>query len=111
MFIDVFFLSGLFSFSQGLVEWSFCGSKSAHILDGASMASGSIPTLQKFLDNPASELNKCFPTGDVKIFGDNMQRKGKTICVRENSTTPIGIATNVVFIQANPDSMLQSIED
>ena len=30
---------------------------------------------------------------------------------RENGTTPIGIATNVVFIQANPDSMLQLRED
>ena len=30
---------------------------------------------------------------------------------RENGTTPIGIATNVVFIQTNPDSMLQLKED
>ena len=40
-----------------------------------------------------------------------MQRKGKTILVRENGTTPIGIATNVVFIQAKPDSILQLRED
>ena len=75
------------------------------------MASGSIAMLQKFLNNSASEPNKCFPTGDVEIFADNTQRKGKTIRVRENGTSPIGIATNVVFIQANPDSRLQLRED
>ena len=89
----------------------FCGSKSAHTLDCASTASGSIATLQKFLNNSASEPNKCFPTGDVEIFADNTQRKGKTIRVRENGKSPIGIATNVVFIQANPDSRLQLRED
>ena len=67
--------------------------------------------LQKFLNNSASEPNKCFPTGDVEAFADNMQCKGKTIHVRENGTTPIGIATNVVFIQANPDGILQLRED
>ena len=90
---------------------SFCGSKSAHTLDGASTATGSIVTLQKFLNNSASEPNKCFPTGDVKVFADNTQRKGKTILVWENGTTPIRIATNVVFIQANPGSVLQLRED
>ena len=40
-----------------------------------------------------------------------MQWKGKAISVRENGTTPIGIAINVVFIQANPDNMLQLRED
>ena len=33
------------------------------------------------------------------------------ILVRKYGTTLIGIATNVVFIQANPDSMLQLRED
>ena len=40
-----------------------------------------------------------------------MQCKGKTILVRENGTTPIGIATNVVFIQSKSDSILQLRED
>ena len=99
---DVFFHSGPVFFSQGLVKWLFCGSKSAHTLDGALTASGSIATLQKFLNNSASEPNK---------FADNTQHKGKTILVRKYGTTLIGIATNVVFIQANPDSMLQLRED
>ena len=55
--------------------------------------------------------DKCFSTGDVEIFADNTQWKGKAISVRENGTTPIGIAINVVFIQANPDNMLQLRED
>ena len=85
--------------------------KSAHTLDGASTASGGFATLQKFLNSSASEPNKCFPTGAVEIFADNTQRKRKAIRVRENGKTPIGIASNVVFIQANPDSMLQLRED
>ena len=97
MIIDVFFLLCPFSFSQDLVEWSFCGSKSAYALDA---------TLQKFLNNSASEPNKCFPTGDVEVFADNTQLKRKNIRLRKNGTTPIGIASNVVFVQANPDSIL-----
>ena len=75
------------------------------------MTSGSIALLEKILNNFASDSNKCFSTGDVEIFADNMQWKGKTIHVRENGTTLIGIAINVVFIQANPDNMLQLRED
>ena len=52
-----------------------------------------------------------FPTGDVEAFADNTQHKGKTIRVRESGTNPIGIAANVVFIQANPDGILQLRED
>ena len=47
------------------------------------MTSGSIALLEKFLNNFASDSNKCFSTGDVEIFADNMQWKGKTIHVRE----------------------------
>ena len=111
MFTDGSFLLGPFLFSQGLFKWPFCGSKSVHTLPGALTASGSIAILQKFLNNSASETNKCFPTGDIEVFADNTQSKGETIRVRENATTPIGIATNVVFIQANRDSILQSRED
>ena len=78
--IDVFFLLCPFSFSQDLVEWSFCGSKSAYALDA---------TLQKFLNNSTSEPNKCFPTGDVEVFADNTQLKRKNIRVRKNDLTPI----------------------
>ena len=106
MFIDVSFLLGPFSFIQGLVKWLFSGSKLVHTLDGASTASGSTAMLQNFLNNSASEPKKCFPTGNIEVFADNTQHKGKTICVKENGT-PIDIATNIVFIQANPDSILQ----
>ena len=105
MFINVSFLLG--PFLSAKAQLNGC----SHTLDGASTASRSIATLQKFLNNSASEPNKCFPTGDVEVFADNTQHKGKTIHVRENGTTPIGIATNVVFIQANPDSILQLRED
>ena len=44
-------------------------------------------------------------------IADNTQCKGKTIRGRENGTTPIEIATNAVFIQANPDSILQLRKD
>ena len=64
MFIDVSFLLGSISFSQGLFKWSFCGSKLVHTLGGASTAIGSIATLQKFL-NSSAERNKCIQTGDV----------------------------------------------
>ena len=40
-----------------------------------------------------------------------MECTGKTICIRENGTASIGIATNVVFIQANHDSILQLKEN
>ena len=45
------------------------------------------------------QSNLCFTSVDMEVSADNTQRKGKTCRVREDDTTPIGIATNVVFIQ------------
>ena len=100
---------GPFSFSASLVKWALCGSKTAHALDGCSYPSGCVTTLQKFLKSSAEQPNLCFTTGDVEVWADNTQRKGKTCRVREDGTTPIGIATNVVFIQNS--SSIQKIKE
>ena len=100
---------GPFSFSTSLVKWSFHGSKSSHALDGCSYPSGSVTTLQKFLRSSSQDENKCFESGDVEVWADNTQRKGKTSRVREDGTTPISTATNVVFIRPNPVSHIQKI--
>ena len=100
---------GPFSFSTSLVKWSFHGSKSSHALDGCSYPSGSVTTLQKFLRSSSQDENKCFESGDVEVWAENTQRKGKTSRVREDGTTPISIATNVVFIRPNPVSHIQKI--
>ena len=55
--------------------------------------------------------NVIFQSGDVDVFADNTQRKGKTNRVKENGITPLGIATNVVSIQSNPLSSIQYIEN
>ena len=47
--------------------------------------------------------------GDVKVWADNTQRKGKTSRVQEDGTTPISIATKVVFIRPNPVTHIQKI--
>ena len=100
---------GPFSFNTSLVKWSFHGSKSSHALDGCSYPSGSVTTLQKFLRSSFQDENKCFESGDVEVWADNTQRKGKTSRVWEDGTTPISIATNVVFIRPNPVSHIQKI--
>lgn len=43
------------------------------------------------------------------VFADNTQQKVKTKRVKENGTTPLGIATNV-SIQSNPLSSIQYVE-
>ena len=43
------------------------------------------------------------------MWADNTRRKGKTCGVREDGTTPIGIATSVVFIQNS--SSIQKIKE
>ena len=43
------------------------------------------------------------------MFADNIQQKVKTKRVKENGTTPLGIATNV-SIQSNPLSSIQYVE-
>ena len=102
---------GPMSFSQGLVKWSFCGSKAVHALDGATTAYGSITTLRNVLKEASKHKNKCFGTGDVDVSADNTQRNGKTSRVKENGTTPLSVATNVVFIQSNPPTNLQERDD
>ena len=44
---------------------------------------------KKFLNNSASDPNKCFPIANVEVLADHSQRKGKPICVRENDTIRI----------------------
>ena len=51
--------------------------------------------------------NSCDTAEDTEIFADNTQRKGRTSRVKEDATTPIGIATNVVIIQSNLKSFIQ----
>ena len=48
-FIRHFMFIGPFSFAQGLVKWSFSGSKAAHALDGGTTSSGSITTMKNLL--------------------------------------------------------------
>ena len=100
---------GTFSFSTSLVKWSLHGSKSSHALDGCSYPSGSVTTLRKFLQSSSQDENKCFGSVDVEVWADNTQRKGKTSRVWEDGTTPISIATNVVFIHPNPVTHIQKI--
>ena len=97
-------------FSQGHVKWSLSGSKTADAIDKFSSACGSITTLQTFLNENAKEtINECFPENDVDIlFADNTQKKGKTTCIKEDGTTPLNVARNVVFLQLNPPTNYQS---
>ena len=94
-----------------MTKWVFSGSKAAHSLDGATSASGSITTLRTWLKDSAINPNTVYESGDVDVFADNTQRKGKTNRVKEDGVTPIGIATNVVFIQSNPPSNIQLKEE
>ena len=99
------------SFSQGLLKWTVHGSKIAHTLDGAVTAAGSIRTLKRRLEECGNDKNRCFDGGDVDVFADNVQRVGKTTRVREGGTTPVHVATNVVFIQSNPPTSYQENEE
>ena len=108
-FIRHFMFIGPFSFAQGLVKWSFSGSKAAHALDGGTTSCGCIATMKNLLCQLATEPNVCFANGDVHVFADNTQRTGKTSRVKENGTAPLSAATNVVFIQSNPPTEFQSI--
>ena len=68
---------GPFLFSTTLVKWSLHGFKSLHTLDGCSYPSGSVTTLQKFLQSSQDE-DKCFESGDVEVWADNT-KKGKDL--------------------------------
>lgn len=101
---------GPFSFAEGLVKWNFSGSKAAHTLQSCAQACGSITTLRNFSKLKARSLNVCEWREDLEIFADNTQKKGRTAQIKENATTPIGIATNVVFIKSNFKSFYQMDE-
>ena len=102
---------GPFSFSQGLFKWTIHGSKISHALEGATTAAGSLRTLKGRLEYVSKTENKCFESGDVDIFADNVQRVGKTTRVREGGTTPVNVACNVVFIQSHPKTSFQDKEE
>ena len=97
---------GPVSFGSSVVKWTFSGSSTAHTIDSTASACGSVSTLKKFFAESASTPNLC-PSGDIHIFADNTQRKGRTSRVKEDGTTPIGIATNVVFINPNKGTRYQ----
>ena len=97
-------------FSTSLVKWALHGSKIAHALNGCSYPNGCVNTLQKFLKSSAEQPNFCFNSGDVEVWADNAQRKGKTCSIKKDGTTPIGITNNVVFIQPTSSS-IQKIKE
>ena len=97
-------------FSASLVKWALHGSKIAHALNGCSYPSGCVNTLQKFLKSSAEQPNFCLNSGDVEVWADNAQKKGKTCSIKKDGTTPIGITNNVVFIQPTSSS-IQKIKE
>ena len=46
---------------------------------------------------------------DVDVFANNTQKKGKISRVKEDGTTPLNVASNIVFIQSNPANNYQSL--
>ena len=79
------------------------------LFDSCFSACGSITTLRTFLNENAKDtINECFPGNDVDIFADNTKKKGKATRVKEDGTTPLNVATNVVFLQSNPPANYQS---
>ena len=98
---------GPFSFAGGLVKWNFSRSKASHSLDSCSRACGSVTTMKNFFKKKEAGPNFCDMAEDIEIFADNTQWKGRTSRVKEDATTLIGIATNVVVIQSNFNSFIQ----
>lgn len=101
---------GPFSFSNQLVKWSLTGSKSAVKLDGATTASSGITTLKNFIADASKNPNTCF-NNDLDVFADNTQKICRTTKIRMGGTTPVDVATNVVFIQSDPESKIQNESD
>ena len=93
-----------------MLKWSFSGSKACHALDGTTTPCGSIAVLWQSMKEESNDKHLIFQSGDADVFADNTQRKGRTNRVKENGITPLGIATNVVFIQSNTPSNIQYIE-
>lgn len=102
---------GPFSFSNNIVKWCFAGSRACVTVDGATSAAGSITSMKKVLKDASVDENRCFDSGDVDVFFDNTQRIGKTRRVREGGSTPMDVATNVVFLQNGDATTIQQNED
>ena len=102
---------GPFAFSQGIVKWTLHGSNLAHSLDGATTASGSMKTLKSRFKETSNIKNTCFESGDIDVFADNVQKIGRTTRVRNDGTTPMNVATNVVYIQSDPPTSYQESDD
>lgn len=103
---------GRLSFSEGLVKWNFCGSKAAHTLESCSSACGSITTLKTFFKDKAVNKNVSNLTEDIiEVLEDNTQKKGWKARIKEDSTAPISITTNMVILQSNYTSEFQQNED
>ena len=62
--------------------------------------------MKNFFKKKGAGPNFCDMAEDIEIFADNTQWKGRTSRVKEDATTLIGIATNVVIIQFNFKSFI-----
>lgn len=102
---------GPLSFCIGLIKWSLTGSKLSHNIDSVLSASGSITTMKNTLKDWSLTPNACFPENDIDIYFDNTQKVGKTRRVREGGSTPMDVATNVIFIQNEQPTHIQSRQD
>ena len=96
---------GLFLSSASLVNGHYVDLKQHIPLMVAHILVAVVLLYKSFFKSPAEQPNLCFNSGDVEVWAGNTQRKGKTCRVREDGTTPIGIATNVVFIQPSSSSI------
>jgi hypothetical protein len=99
---------GIFAFSLSLLKWNLSGSKLSHSIDNVSTACGRVTTMKKVLKEWSASPNTCFEQNDIDVFFDNTQRIGKTRWVREGGSTQMDVATNVVFIQRQEPSNIQS---
>ena len=99
------------SFSEGLVKQNFSGSKAAHTLELCSSTCGSIISSKTFLKDKAVTKNVSNLTEDIEVFANNTQKRGWTAQIKEDSTNPIGITTNVVILQSNYKQKIQQNED
>ena len=96
---------GPFSFAEGLFKSNFSGPKASHSLDSCSRACGSVTSMKNFFKEKGAVPNSRDMAGDIEIFADNTKRKGRTSRVKEDATTPIGIAT-VAIIESNFKSFI-----
>ena len=86
-------------------------SKTTHVLDGVSFASGSETTVKSHLRESAQNPKEIFKDGNADVFANITHWKGEMVQVKEESTRPIGIVTNLILIQSKPKiifSMTQS---